>query len=443
MTTFTPTSPAEVLDTVQWAVSEETPVEIVGHGSKREIGRPAQTEHSIDLSMLSDVTLYEPEELVLSARAGTPVSEIEALLAEHGQELAFEPMDYGPLLGGGTGNGTIGGILAANLSGPRRIKAGAARDHILGVHAVSGRGEAFKSGGRVVKNVTGYDLSKGLAGSWGTLAVVTDVTFKVLPAAETETTLVLRGLTAGDYTLTIRHLGYGTREILVTVSPGDRLERNVELTGEVTPGDEDFVVRYQREQAQTLNTQKASASIRSIISSGQIDRFTDVTAEDAMARLPGVQFNRRGEVNLRGGGRDMHYVTVNGQRIGSTGLGERSVDLESISSDMVRELEVVKVITPDMDADAVSGVINISTRRPVGNGRELSARIGGGFNPRYYSQLGPNASGFLGYVDSPRDDLSYAVYLGHHLEQRPWESLEIYYFVCDVRSGAGARLERL
>jgi hypothetical protein len=123
------------------------------------------------------------------------VPEIEALLAEHGQELAFEPMDYGPLLGGGTGNGTIGGILAANLSGPRRIKAGAARDHILGVHAVSGRGEAFKSGGRVVKNVTGYDLSKGLAGSWGTLAVVSDVTFKVLPAAETETTLVLRGLT--------------------------------------------------------------------------------------------------------------------------------------------------------------------------------------------------------------------------------------------------------
>jgi glycolate oxidase FAD binding subunit len=107
-------------------------------------------------------------------------------------------MDYGPLLGGrlakGITSGTIGGVLAANLSGPRRLKAGAARDHILGVHAVSGRGEAFKSGGRVVKNVTGYDLSKLMAGSWGTLAVVTDVTFKVLPAAETETTLALRGL---------------------------------------------------------------------------------------------------------------------------------------------------------------------------------------------------------------------------------------------------------
>jgi len=198
VTTFTPTSAAETLDAVQWALSEEAPVEIVGHGSKRGIGRPAQTEHAIDLSRLTGVTLNEPEELVLSARAGTPLAEIEALLRASGQELAFEPMDYGPLLGGEPGqggkSGTIGGVLAANLSGPRRLKAGGARDHILGVNAVSGRGEAFKSGGRVVKNVTGYDLSKVMAGSWGTLAVVTDLTFKVLPAAETEITVALRRL---------------------------------------------------------------------------------------------------------------------------------------------------------------------------------------------------------------------------------------------------------
>lgn len=194
MTTFTPTTPAEVLDAVAWAVSEEAPLEIVGQGSKRAIGRPSQAEHTLDLSGLSGVTLYEPEELILSARAGTPLSQIEALLTERGQQLAFEPMDYGPLLGGEAGHGTIGGVLAANLSGPRRIKAGAARDHILGINAVSGRGEAFKAGGRVVKNVTGYDLSKAMAGSWGTLAVVTDLTFKVLPAAETESTLILRGL---------------------------------------------------------------------------------------------------------------------------------------------------------------------------------------------------------------------------------------------------------
>ena len=194
MTTLTPTTAAEVLSTVQWALSEETPLEIVGHGSKRDIGRPSQAEHTLDLSKLSGVTLYEPAELVLSAKAGTPLAEIEKLLADNGQQFAFEPMDFSPLFGAERGRGTIGGTLAANLSGPRRLKAGAARDHILGINAVSGRGEAFKSGGRVVKNVTGYDMSKLMANSWGTLAVVTDVTFKVLPAAETETTLAVRGL---------------------------------------------------------------------------------------------------------------------------------------------------------------------------------------------------------------------------------------------------------
>jgi glycolate oxidase FAD binding subunit len=194
MTTFTTSTVEEVLSAVQWALAEETPLETVGHGSKRGIGRPSQAEHTLDLSKLSGVTLYEPAELVLSARAGTPLAEIEKLLADNGQQFAFEPMDFSPLLGGDPGRGTIGGVLAANLSGPRRLKAGAARDHILGINAVSGRGEAFKSGGRVVKNVTGYDMSKLMANSWGTLAVVTDVTFKVLPAAETETTLAVRGL---------------------------------------------------------------------------------------------------------------------------------------------------------------------------------------------------------------------------------------------------------
>src|SRR6187431_1107485 len=181
---------------VQWALAEGKTFEIIGHGSKRGIGRAAQWDLSLDLSGLSGVTLYEPEELVLSAKAGTPLAEIEALLAANNQELAFEPMDYGPIFGRTAGRGTIGGALAANLSGPRRIKAGAARDHFLGVTAVSGRAETFKSGGRVVKNVTGYDLCKLLAGSFGTLAVMTDITIKTLPRAESEATLVLPGLDA-------------------------------------------------------------------------------------------------------------------------------------------------------------------------------------------------------------------------------------------------------
>jgi glycolate dehydrogenase FAD-binding subunit len=131
---------------------------------------------------------------VLSGKAGTPLAEIEALLDKNNQELAFEPMDYGPLLGGPAGQGTLGGAIAANLSGPRRIKAGAARDHFLGVSAVTGRAETIKSGGRVVKNVTGYDMCKIIAGSWGTLAVMTDVTIKVLPKAETEATVIVEAL---------------------------------------------------------------------------------------------------------------------------------------------------------------------------------------------------------------------------------------------------------
>jgi glycolate oxidase FAD binding subunit len=189
-----PRDAKDVEAAVQWALAEGKTLEIVGAGSKRGIGRAAQWDLSLDLSGLTGVTLYEPEELVLSARAGTPIAEIETLLAANNQELAFEPMDYGPLLGGTPGTGTIGGVLAANLSGPRRIKAGAARDHFLGFTAVSGRGETFKSGGRVVKNVTGYDLCKVLAGSYGTLAAMTDVTVKVLPRAETEQTLLLLGL---------------------------------------------------------------------------------------------------------------------------------------------------------------------------------------------------------------------------------------------------------
>src|SRR5579863_2790095 len=193
-----PREAREVEQAIQWALAGDKALEVVGRGSKCAIGRAAQWDATLDLSALSGVTLYEPEELVLSAKAGTPVAEIEALVAASKQELAFEPIDYSALLGGSAGAGTIGGVLAANLSGPRRIKAGAARDHFLGLRAVSGRGESFKSGGRVVKNVTGYDLCKLLAGSWGTLAAMTEVTIKTLPKAPTEETVVVLGLDAAS-----------------------------------------------------------------------------------------------------------------------------------------------------------------------------------------------------------------------------------------------------
>ena len=189
-----PRDARDVEEAVRWAVSDGKALDVVGQGSKRAIGRPNQTDLTLDVSDLTGVTLYEPEELVLSARAGTPIAEIEALLDKHDQQLAFEPADYGPLFGQAAGQGTLGGVVAANLSGPRRIKAGAARDHVLGVSAVTGRAETIKTGGRVVKNVTGYDLCKVLSGSWGTLAVMTDITIKVLPKPETEATVLVEGL---------------------------------------------------------------------------------------------------------------------------------------------------------------------------------------------------------------------------------------------------------
>jgi glycolate oxidase FAD binding subunit len=180
------------------AVKESAgPLEILGGGSKRGLGRPINSGERLDLSRLSGITLYEPEELVLTAGCGTRLSEIEQVLAARKQMLAFEPPDLGPLYGRPAGEGTLGGLLACNLAGPRRPKAGAARDHFLGALAVNGQGEIFKTGGRVVKNVTGYDLCKLLAGSFGTLAALAEATVKVLPAPEQERTLAISGLDDG------------------------------------------------------------------------------------------------------------------------------------------------------------------------------------------------------------------------------------------------------
>ncbi|WP_299484333.1 glycolate oxidase subunit GlcE [uncultured Roseibium sp.] len=192
--TLKPRDAREIEDAVRWAAAEEQPLEVIGQGSKRGLGRPVQAAHVLDLSGVNGIEAYEPAELVLTVKAGTPIAEIEQLVDENGQELSFEPMDYGPLQGNGAGKGTIGGVLAANLSGPRRLKAGAARDHILGMEAVSGRGEIFNSGGKVVKNVTGYDLPRALCGSYGTLAVAATVTLKVNPKPETSASFVLTGL---------------------------------------------------------------------------------------------------------------------------------------------------------------------------------------------------------------------------------------------------------
>ncbi len=183
----------DVEQVVRAAIANDQPLEIIGHGSKRQIGQPMATNAVLDLSALNAVASYEPSELIITVEAGAPLADVKSLIDARNQQFAFDPMDTAPLLGT-AGIGTIGGMIGAGLAGPRRIRAGGARDHLLGAHAVSGFGDSFKTGGKVVKNVTGYDLCKLLTGSWGTLAVMTEVTLKVMPRPETERTLVLRGL---------------------------------------------------------------------------------------------------------------------------------------------------------------------------------------------------------------------------------------------------------
>ena len=191
---LTPNHIGDVAEIVREANTSCQRCEIVGGGTKRSFGGPVDADLLLDLSAVAGVEMYEPEELVLKVRAATPVSHIRQVLAKRNQQLAFEPPQYAALFGNSTAEDTIGGIVACNLSGPRRILSGSVRDAVLGIEAVNGRGETFKGGGRTVKNVTGYDIPRILTGSFGVLAAITSITLKIHPAPAQEVTLVLTGL---------------------------------------------------------------------------------------------------------------------------------------------------------------------------------------------------------------------------------------------------------
>ena len=210
---YKPESEKELLEIISELVSKSIPTEITGCGSKRGLGNPENTEKTIFTEKMNKITNYDPTELILTCGPGTRLTKINQLLKTNNQYLAFEPPDYGPLYGFSKDSGTIGGVISCNLSGARRFKVGAARDHFLGFRAISGRANIFKSGGNVVKNVSGYDLCKLISGSFGTLGVMSQITIKVLPAPIETKTMVVYGLDTMDSTNIISSLASSILEV--------------------------------------------------------------------------------------------------------------------------------------------------------------------------------------------------------------------------------------
>lgn len=257
-------SEADVVEAVREARATRASLEIVCAGSKRGLGRPmASSTATLDASRISGIVAYEPEELIITALPGTSVVEIEAALAAKGQRLGFEPPDWGPLLGSAPGIGTIGGAISTDASGPARVRYGAVRDQLLGIRAVNGFGEAFKAGGKVVKNVTGFDIPKLICGAYGTLCVLTEVTLRVYPKPTLSQTLSVEGLEPGEGLALLRRVWASPLESTgLAFAQGTALIR---LEGEIKP------------LAQKVNLLKSLCDGRALQSAGDdvIDRIRD------------------------------------------------------------------------------------------------------------------------------------------------------------------------
>lgn len=218
---YQPDSVAALVDVIAQAGASGQRLELRGGGTRLDFGAPRNAA-IVDLTALDSVIDYDPAELVITVGAGARLADVEALLTERSQMLAFEPCDHGPLYGNPAGAGTIGGMVASGMSGSRRLSRGAARDHLLGFTAVSGHGEVFVAGGRVTKNVTGFDLPKLACGMWGRLFALTQVSLKTLPLAQRSLSVILEGLSPRDAICAMsRALGSQAQVAAAAHIPGD------------------------------------------------------------------------------------------------------------------------------------------------------------------------------------------------------------------------------
>ncbi|WP_457582401.1 glycolate oxidase subunit GlcE [Ensifer canadensis] len=267
---FEPASEEGIATVVRAMATERASLAVIGGGTRSGLGNPVRADRVLSTRRLSGIVSYNPAEMTVSALAGTPLAEIEAALAENRQMLSFEPMDHRPIFAT-TGEPTIGGVFAANVSGPRRIIAGAARDSLLGVRFVNGRGDAIKAGGRVMKNVTGLDLAKLMAGSHGTLGILTEVTFRVLPKPPACETIVVSGLNDAEAAAVMAEAMAQT----VEVSGAAHLAESVRgrFIGGFLPDGAATVLR--------LEGLQASVSIRAKKLSTALERFGSVSRLDA------------------------------------------------------------------------------------------------------------------------------------------------------------------
>ncbi|MEX0686175.1 MAG: TonB-dependent receptor [Balneolales bacterium] len=254
---------------------------------------------------------------------------------------------------------------------------------------------------------------------------------------------ILRNIPPDTHNLSIRFPAYVSKEMAITVSAGERLAQTLELQQSFADGDKIFVEAAQRDRAQVVAAQQHSKQIKSVVTLEQINRWGDASIQEALIRIPGVQAGSQGDINLRGAGLNRYYVTVDGQRIGSTGLGDRSVNLDMLPVDLYRELEVINVLSPDMDADAIGGVINLTTYQPVGRERALNVTLGGDANAQYFDFTGPGNRASIRYSETLTDELALAVNLSHQLTHQSWERLEIDYDVADFGNGPVDVVERV